>query len=219
MRLERVIGIQKEILDVSFQMSRMKRNLWWPSRIGFRRPFRVSSSQQRAVRDSKLLLVHVRVPGLHIRDCAKGCNNCVHARAQMSAIDVTKMILFERLYLVLGMGTFEPWVNCPYAPRTPTVHTATISRFLCNFFHRTAPNFFGHHDPLNADYRCHSWFGFISMESVPPMSLGLFTSECSARNPDFGLFWTMWEISWLKWVEDLETKGGRLKNPHVLKKS
>jgi len=49
-----------------------------------------------------------RVPGLSIRDCARGCNNCVHTHAQMSAKDVTKKILFERLYLVLGMGTFGP---------------------------------------------------------------------------------------------------------------
>jgi len=49
-----------------------------------------------------------RVPGLPIRDCARGCNNCVHMRAQMSATDVTKKILFERLYLVSEMGTFGP---------------------------------------------------------------------------------------------------------------
>jgi len=48
------------------------------------------------------------VPGLPIRDCARGCNNCVHTRVQMSAIDVTKKKLFERLYLVPGMGTFGP---------------------------------------------------------------------------------------------------------------
>jgi len=78
--------------------------------------------------------VDMRVPGLPIRDCARGCNNCVHTRAQMSAIDVTKKILFERLYLVPGMGTFGPWVNCPYALTTPTVHYTSISRFPCNFF-------------------------------------------------------------------------------------
>jgi len=39
-----------------------------------------------------------RVPGLPIRDCARGCNNCVHTRAQMSARDVTKNTFFERLY-------------------------------------------------------------------------------------------------------------------------
>ena len=31
-----------------------------------------------------------RVPGLPIRDCARGCNNCVHTCPQMNAIDVTK---------------------------------------------------------------------------------------------------------------------------------
>jgi len=39
-----------------------------------------------------------RVPGLPIRDCARGCNNCVYTRAQMSAIDVTKKKFLKRLY-------------------------------------------------------------------------------------------------------------------------
>jgi len=82
-----------------------------------------------------------RVPGLPIRVCARGCNNCVHTRAKMSAINVTKKIQFKRLYLVSGMSTFGPWVNCPYAPTTPTVHTTTISWFPCNFFPRMAPHF------------------------------------------------------------------------------
>jgi len=44
--------------------------------------------------------------GLPIRDCAKGCTNRGQSRPVMSAIDVTAKTLFERLYLVLGMGTF-----------------------------------------------------------------------------------------------------------------
>ena len=52
----------------------------------------------------------------------------------MSAINVTAKTFFERLCLVLGLGTFGPWVNCPCAPTNPTVHITTISRFLCNFF-------------------------------------------------------------------------------------
>ena len=87
-----------------------------------------------------------RVQGLPIRDCTRDCNNCGHTRPQMSAIYVTEKILFERLYLVSGMGTFGPWVSCPYAPTTPTVHPTTICRFPCNFFPRMAPHFFGHHD-------------------------------------------------------------------------
>ena len=71
--------------------------------------------------------------GLPFKDCARGCNICVHTRSQMSAKNLTKKILFERLYLVLGMGTFGPWVNCPYAPTIPTVRVATISRFPCIF--------------------------------------------------------------------------------------
>jgi len=61
------------------------------------------------------------------------------------------------------------------------------------------------------------WFASISMESVQTTCLEMDTSECSERNPDFGLFWTIWDISWPKWVVDLETKGGRLKKSTILK--
>ena len=74
-------------------------------------------------------------------------------------------------------------------------------------------------NPLNKDASLYfsRWFGSIGMESVQTTCLEVNTSECPARNPDFGLFWTIWEISWLKWVEDLETKGGRLKKFTLLK--
>ena len=90
--------------------------------------------------------VSVRVPGLPIRDYTRGCNNSVHTCAQMSAMDVTKKIRFERLYLISGMDTFGPWVNCPYAPTTLIVYLTIISRFLCNFFPKMAPHLFDHHD-------------------------------------------------------------------------
>jgi len=48
------------------------------------------------------------------------------------------------LYLVPGIDTFGPWVNCPYAPTTPTIYMTTISRFLCNIFPRMAHHFFGY---------------------------------------------------------------------------
>ena len=79
-----------------------------------------------------------RVPGLSIRDCTRDCSNCDHTCPQTSTTCVTKMILFERLYLVPGMGLFKPWVNCPYTLTTPTTN---ISRFLCDFFPRMAPDF------------------------------------------------------------------------------
>jgi len=68
----------------------------------------------------------------------------------MSAIDVTAKTFFKRhcnsLDLVLGLRKIAPWVNCPYVPTTPTVHSTTISRFPCNFFPQLAPHFFGNHD-------------------------------------------------------------------------
>ena len=45
--------------------------------------------------------VPTRVPGLPIRDSARGCINRAQMCAQLSAIDVTATALFERLYLVL----------------------------------------------------------------------------------------------------------------------
>ena len=97
-------------------------------------------------RDSPDFRAHTRVLGLPIRDCARGFNNRGQSRPIMSAIDMTAKTFFESLYLVLGLHKIAPWVNSPYAPTTPTVHTTTISRFLCNFFPRMAPHFFGHHD-------------------------------------------------------------------------
>ena len=49
----------------------------------------------------------VRVPGLPIRDCARGCDHCDHTRPQLRTTDVTEDTFFERLYLVSGIGTFE----------------------------------------------------------------------------------------------------------------
>jgi len=39
-----------------------------------------------------------RVPGLPIRDCARGCNNRAQMCAQLCATDVTARTFFERLY-------------------------------------------------------------------------------------------------------------------------
>jgi len=49
-----------------------------------------------------------RVPGLPIRDCARGCNSRAHTRPQLSAVDVTGKTFSERLYLVLGLRKFAP---------------------------------------------------------------------------------------------------------------
>jgi len=90
-----------------------------------------------------------RVLGLPIRDCARGCNNRSQMCLHLSTIDVIEKTFFERLYLVIGMGTFGPWVNCPYAPTTPTVYSTTISWFLCNFFPGWPLNFCHQDSPSN----------------------------------------------------------------------
>jgi len=103
--------------------------------------------------------ITVRVPGLPIRDCTRGYNNRGHTRSPMSAIDVTQETFFERLYLVPGMGTSGPWVNCPNAPTTPTVQSTTISWIPCNFSPRMAPQFFCYHDsPSNLARLLGSWY-------------------------------------------------------------
>jgi len=85
-----------------------------------------------------------RVPGLPIRDCARGCNHRGQSRPIMSAIDVTAKTFFERLYLVLELRKIVLCVSCPYAPTTLPIHIPTISRFLRDFFPWMAPQFFGY---------------------------------------------------------------------------
>jgi len=89
-----------------------------------------------------------RIPRLPIRDCARGCNtdDCGQSRLIISAINTRVKTFFECLYWVLGLRKVAPWVNCPYAPTTPTVPFAIISRFQWIFFPWMAPHFFGHHD-------------------------------------------------------------------------
>jgi len=84
------------------------------------------------------------------------------------AIDVTAKAIFERLYLVPGLGPFGLRVNCPYASTLPTVHSKTVSRFSGKFNSRTAPHFLGQHDsPSNlaeSRYPQHK----ASYASLPP---------------------------------------------------
>jgi len=87
-----------------------------------------------------------RVPELPIRDCARGCNNCVHTRPQMSAIDVTKKDTIWAFVFGSRIGHIWALSQLSLCPTTPTVYSTTISRLPCNFFPRMAPHFFGHHD-------------------------------------------------------------------------
>jgi len=105
----------------------------------------------------------------------------------MNAIYVTKKIIFKRLYLVPGMGTFGVWVNCPYAPTTPTVYNTTMSRFPCNFFPRMAPHFCGSwRSPSNlaeSRYPIHESFArqFIGFVCVETKQLSVVIQTWSRR--------------------------------------
>jgi len=54
-------------------------------------------------------------------------------RSEVSAIDVTAKTFFERLYLVLGLRQFAPWVNCPWAPTPPPFTQQLHLDFRANF--------------------------------------------------------------------------------------
>jgi hypothetical protein len=62
-------------------------------------------------------------------------------RITVYIVNVIWIKVCERLYLVLGLGTFGLWVNCPYASTTLTVQIPTTSRFLCNFLFEWPLNF------------------------------------------------------------------------------
>jgi len=84
--------------------------------------------------------------GLPIRDCAGSFNNLGPRWPKLSAIDLTAKTCFECLYLISRlMPIFARFENALGA-HTPTSHSTTISRFLCNFLSRVAPLFCGQHD-------------------------------------------------------------------------
>jgi len=47
-----------------------------------------------------------------------------------NARGVTARTFLKRFYLVLGLHTIAPWVNCSYASTTLIIHWTTISRFF-----------------------------------------------------------------------------------------
>ena len=60
---------------------------------------------------------------------------------------MTARTLFERLYLVPGLGKFGPWVNCPCVPHPHySLNLTTISWFPRSFSPQIALQFFYQHD-------------------------------------------------------------------------
>ena len=135
--------------------------------------------------------------------------------SQLSAIDVTAKTFFERLYLVLVLRIIAPWVNCPHAPTTPTIHPTFISRFLCNFSPNSPSFFFWHHDsPSNlAESRYLGAGGKTMLNQAVRFILKIvrFVDKpefCNGANRVL----VIRLVQWLGWVfENKERKKARLK--------
>jgi len=114
------------------------------------------------------------VPGLKLlrllraRDFAASHNNRGPRWPKLSAIHVTAKVIFERFYLVPGLSTFEPRVNCLSAPTpNPNPHRSLTGYFssFVRFLPQVAPRFFGQHDSpsnlseysRNAHRNAHRW--------------------------------------------------------------
>ena len=82
-------------------------------------------------------IVVTRVLGLPVRNCADASNNLVFKSAQVSAIDVTENIIFERLYLVSGLRNIALVSSVPAVGWfNPTGRSVTIDingRFDCTY--------------------------------------------------------------------------------------
>jgi len=74
------------------------------------------------------------VPGLPIRDCAGRCNTSVPRCVKVGTIDVIKKTIFERLYLVEGLGTLDLRVKCPYVLTPPPLTDKLFLDFRAIFF-------------------------------------------------------------------------------------
>ena len=74
--------------------------------------------------------------GNSFRDCAVNFNNLTPTLFNLSTIDVTSKIIFERLNLVSGLRWFAPRVNCPYT----STHSPAISRFHFFALHDSPSN-------------------------------------------------------------------------------
>jgi len=77
------------------------------------------------------------VPGLPIRDCTESCNSSVPRCAKVSTIDVMNKTIFERLYLVQGLGTLYLRVKCPYVLTPPPLNDQRFLDFRAIFFNFT----------------------------------------------------------------------------------
>ena len=87
-----------------------------------------------------------RVPGLPIKNCADISNNLVQKGAQVSTIDVTGNIIFERLYFVSGLRNIALFVTMPSAPTSPPLALQLFPDFCEIFFPSGLSIFFLAHE-------------------------------------------------------------------------
>jgi len=84
------------------------------------------------------------IPGLPIGNCAGSSNNLIPRVTKLSATNETVKAFFERLYLVLGLSSFEPRVSCPYTLTSPLLIRQLFLDF-CAIFFLSGPSFFCQH--------------------------------------------------------------------------
>ena len=73
------------------------------------------------------------VRGLPIRDCAGSYNSSVSRCTKVNTTDVIVKTIFERFYLVQGLGTLDLRVKCPYVRTPPPLNDQLFLDFRAIF--------------------------------------------------------------------------------------
>jgi len=104
----------------------------------------------------------------------------------LSKIDIAAKAIFERLYLVPGLGPFGPRVNCSC---TPTTHRSLAIYFsiFVQLFSQVSLTFFGHHDsPSNL-----AESQYLYNRGNKKVLITNLSQNCSERSQPFP-HWVLW---------------------------
>jgi len=155
------------------------------------------------------LLAGARILGLPIRECADRLNNCVPRCPKLSAINETGK---ANLSVCILCWRIDGKI-CHHAigAHTPTAHSATISRFLCNI----PKNFFSTiymHYALFMSHLAESWSGHWGVGGEPKIVAKRDPSASNSAwesifqiNMDFRF--TAWRLGFLNMSEYLARFG------------
>ena len=113
------------------------------------------------------MVIEMRVPGLPLRDCTRGCNNHKQMCTQLSTIDVTEKTFFERLIssMIGHIWALSQLSLCTHNPTHSVYNYFSISE---QFFSPDGPSIFLVHDsPSNLaksqyPHRNPEWWGDFS---------------------------------------------------------